>query len=307
MSSEGGRVAVVAALLANLGIAASKFVAWALTGSSAMLAEAVHSVADTGNQGLLLFGRRRAGRAASPLHPFGHGVERYFYGFVVALVLFSLGSMFALYEGYLKITDPHHVEQPLVAFIVLGVAILLESASLRTAVRESLRSKGKSSWVGFVRHAKAPELPVVLLEDVAALLGLLFALAGVTLAEVTGNARWDGVGSVAVGVLLFVVALILGTEMKSLLIGEGAEPGVVARIEAALVDGRHITRVVHLRTMYLGPEELLVATKVALAPGLDVGEVARAIDEAEARVRAVVPIARPMYVEPDLYRPELSG
>ena len=293
---------MLAALLANLGIAVSKFVGFLVTGSTSMLAESVHSVADTGNQGLLLFGRRQAGRPADAAHPFGHGRDRYFYAFVVALVLFSLGSLFAIYEGYHKVADPQEIDSPAVALGILGVAVLLEGFSFRTAIHESNAVRGTRGWVQFVRRSKSPDLPVVLLEDFAALVGLLFAIGGVALAEITGNARWDGAGSIAIGVLLGLVAAVLAVEMKSLLIGEGAEASVVARIETALADGEHITRVIHLRTMYLGPDELLVATKVALRPGLGMADVAAAIDAAEARVRAVVPIARPLYIEPDLYR-----
>ena len=307
MSAEGGTKAVLAALLANLGIAVSKFVGFLVTGSTSMLAESVHSVADTGNQGLLLFGRRQAGRPADAAHPFGHGRDRYFYAFVVALVLFSLGSLFAIYEGYHKVSDPQALDSPAVAFGILGVAVLLEGFSFRTAIHESNAVRGSRGWVQFVRRSKSPDLPVVLLEDFAALVGLVFALAGVAVAEITGNPRWDGVGSIAIGVLLGLVAAVLAVEMKSLLIGEGAEAAVVARIEAALADGEAITRVIHLRTMYLGPDELLVATKVALRPGLGMAEVAAAIDAAEVRVRAVVPIARPLYIEPDLYRAMADG
>lgn len=302
MSAEGSPRAVIAALLANLGIAVSKFVAFLVTGSSAMLAESVHSVADTGNQGLLLFGGRRARREADAQHPFGHGGERYFWAFVVALVLFSLGSLFALYEGYEKVAHPHPVETPVVAVVVLVVALGLEGLSFRTAVREAQPLRAGQSWVAYVRRSKAPELPVVLLEDLAALVGLSLALGGVLLAAATGDARWDGVGSLAIGALLGAVAAVLAVEMKSLLIGEAAAPDSVRRIEAALVDGTRITRVIHLRTMHLGPDELLVAAKVGVAPGLDLAAVAAAIDDAEARVRAEVPIARPMYLEPDLYR-----
>jgi cation diffusion facilitator family transporter len=298
--------AVVAALLANFGIAVSKFVGFLVTGSTAMLAEAVHSVADPGNQALLLFGKRQAGRPADPAHPFGYGRNRYFYGFVVALVLFSLGSLFAIYGGVRKVAHPHGLDSPAVAIGILGVAIVLEALSFRTAVHESNRVRAGNSWVAFIRRSKAPELPVVLLEDFAALVGLVFAMGGVVAATVTGDARWDGAGSIAIGALLGVVATVLAVEMKSLLIGESAEPATVADIAAALVDGTTITRIIHLRTMHLGPEELLVAAKVALAPGLSMAQVAAAIDDAEVRVRARVPIARPMYLEPDLYR-DLAG
>jgi cation diffusion facilitator family transporter len=302
MSATESPRAVIAALLANLGIAIAKFVAFLITGSSAMLAEAVHSVADTGNQGLLLLGGRQARREADPKHPFGYGRERYFWAFVVALVLFSLGSLFALYEGYEKVAHPHPVESEFVAIGVLLVAIVLEALSFRTAYTEANPLRNGMGWLTYIRRSKAPELPVVLLEDTAALAGLVFALTGVVLAVATDNARWDGAGSLAIGALLGVVAAVLAVEMKSLLVGEGAPRDVVGRIEQVLVDGTRITRVIHLRTLHLGPDELLVAAKVGLAPGLDIADVAAAIDDAEARVREIVPIARPIYLEPDLYR-----
>lgn len=299
MSAGGGTRAVVAALLANMGIAAAKFVAFAITGSSSMLAEGVHSVVDSGNQGLLLVGGRSARRRATPEHPFGYGRDRYVYGFLVALMLFSAGGLFALYEGVAKIRHPHELESALVAFVVLGVAIVLESFSLRTAVHESRALKGEQSWFGFIRHTKNPELPVVLLEDTAALIGLVLALLGVGLSVLTGDPVWDGIGTCAIGALLIVVAIVLVIETKSLLIGESAAPAQQHAIEAALV-GPGVERIIHLRTLHLGPDELLVAAKLAMPRGANLPGVAAAIDAAEARVRAAVPIARVIYLEPDL-------
>jgi cation diffusion facilitator family transporter len=308
MSSGGSRRAVVAALLANLAIAVAKFVAFAVTGAASMLAEAIHSVADTGNQALLMFGNRRAEREADERHPFGYGRDRYFYAFVVALVLFSLGSLFALYEGVHKILNPHKVEDPPVAFIVLGVAIVLESLSFRTAFRESRLIKPKGmSWPAFVRRTKQPELPVVLLEDTAALFGLVFAFVGVGVAVGTGDGRWDGAGTLAISALLAFVAIVLAVEMKSLLIGEAASSRNVAAIEAALLDGPEVSRVIHMRTMHLGPDELLVAAKIAVEHDETAAEVARGIDAAERRVRAAVPIAQLIYLEPDLDRGGAEG
>jgi cation diffusion facilitator family transporter len=291
MSSGGGTKAVLAALGANLGIAVIKFVAFAITGSSSMLAEGVHSVV----------GDRSARRRASPEHPFGYGRDRYVYGFLVALMLFSAGGLFALYEGVQKIRHPHHLDSPAVAIVVLLVAIVLEGLSLRTAVHESRGAKGKDSWIGFIRHAKSPELPVVLLEDTAALIGLLLALLGVVLATTTHQPVWDGVGTIAIGALLITVALILVVETKSLLLGESAAPAQLRAIEKALV-GDGVQRVIHLRTMHLGPEELLVGAKISLPPATTLTQVARTIDAAEARVRSAVPTARVIYLEPDLYR-----
>ena len=308
MSTEGGTRAIIAALFANAGIAISKFVAFIITGSSSMLAESIHSVADTGNQGLLLLGGRRARREATEQHPFGYGRERYFYAFVVALVLFSIGSLFALYEGIDKLRHPHHLDAPAVALGVLGVAIVLELFSFRTAYIESRKVKPEDvSWAGFIRHAKAPELPVVLLEDTAALLGLVFAFFGVSMTLVTDEPRWDGVGTVAIAVLLAAVAIVLAIEMKSLLIGESATAADVDKIRAALLDGPEISKIIHLRTLHIGPEELLVGAKVAVEHNDTAADIARGIDVAEERVRAAVPIARVIYLEPDLDRGQLRS
>ncbi len=307
-AGEGhGTGAILAALGANLAIAVAKFVGFLITGSSSMLAESVHSVADSGNQALLLVGGRRAKRAADDEHPFGYGRDRYFYAFVVALVLFSVGGLFSLYEGNHKLHEPEPLESAGVAIGILVFAILAESFSFRTAIRESRPLKGDDSWWGFVRHAKVPELPVVLLEDLAALVGLVLALAGVGLTVLTDEPRWDAVGTLGIGVLLLVVAVILAVEMKSLLMGEAAAKDAIARIRTALVDGSGITRVIHLKTMHLGPDELLVAAKVAMAPTLDLPGVARAINSAEERVRTAEPKARVMYLEPDLDRTPATG
>jgi cation diffusion facilitator family transporter len=301
MSASGGSKAIFAALGANLGIAVIKFIAFALTGSSSMLAEGVHSVVDSGNQGLLLRGGRLARRSATPAHPFGFGRDRYVYGFLVALMLFSAGGLFALYEGVEKIRHPHHLDSPLIAIGVLVVAIALESFSLRTAVRESRHLKGDDTWLGFIRHAKNPELPVVLLEDVAALVGLAFALGGVGLAVLTDEAVWDGIGTCAIGGLLITVAIVLVIETKSLLVGEAAAPAELTKIEAGLT-GPGVERIIHLRTMHLGPDELLVGAKLAMPAGATLPQIAAAIDDAERRVRAAVPSARVIYLEPDLDR-----
>ncbi|MBF5002074.1 cation diffusion facilitator family transporter [Nocardia sp. BSTN01] len=302
MSAGGGKKAIFAALSANAGIAVAKFVGAAITGSGSMLAEAVHSVADTGNQGLLLLGQKRAEQEADDLHPFGYGRNRYFYSFVVALVLFSLGSMYAIYEGVHKIQHPEELTSPVVAIVILAIASVLEGYSFMTAMRESAPLREGASWWRFIRNSRSPELPVVLLEDTGALIGLLIALAAVVLTVVTDNAIWDGIGTLGIGLLLGAIAVVLIVEMKSLLIGEGATPAQDAAIRAKLVDGERIDRVIHLRTEYLGPEEMLVAAKVSIVPGLEIADIAAAIDDAEARVRAAVPAARVMYIEPDLYR-----
>jgi cation diffusion facilitator family transporter len=299
---HGGNKAVLAALAANFGIAVTKFVAFLFTGSSSMLAESVHSLADTGNQGLLLLGRRRAKRDRDRTHQFGYGAERYFFAFVVSLVLFSAGGIFALFEGFDKVRHPHEVDDPWVAIGVLLVAMVLEALSFRTARAESKPLKGSHSWVAFVRHTKNPELPVVLLEDSAALAGLVFALIGVGLAALTGNGRWDGVGTLAIGVLLVAVAVTLAIETKSLLIGESAGDDVEQAIIDALLAGPEVERVIHLRTLHLGPDEILVAAKIAVAHDNTATMVAKGIDAAERRVRAAVRLGAVIYLEPDLDR-----
>ena len=307
MSASGGTKAIIAALLANAGIAVAKFVGYLVTGSSSMLAEAVHSVADTSNQGLLLLGGNRAKRAATSEHPFGYGRDRYFYSFVVALLLFSLGAIFALYEGIHKLEHPEPLTSPLVAVIILAIAIALEGFSFRTAIGESRELKGSSTWWQFIRQAKTPELPVVLLEDFGALIGLVLALLGVGLSVLTDNPVFDALGTIAIGLLLGVIAVILIVEMKSLLIGEGVVAPVLRRIVAAIEEGGPVQRVIHIRTQYLGPEELLVAAKIALKPCITVEDVAREIDAAEQRVRSAVPEARLIYLEPDLDRSAVRG
>ena len=303
MSTEGSVRSVVTALAANLGVGLAKFVAAAITGSASMLAEGVHSVADSGNQVLLLVGGRRSRRAPSELHPFGYARRRYIYAFLVAVVLFTLGGLYALYEGYHKIIDPHPLASPLVAVAVLLIAMALEGFALRTAVREANRTRGTRGWMHFVRRARAPELPVLLLEDSGALVGLTLALLGVGLTVLTGNGIFDGVASLCIGVLLATIA----GETTSLLIGEAAVPEQIDKIQAALLSAPGVDRVIHLRTLHLGPDELLVAAKIAVSSQADGGDIAATIDDAEARVRDALPIVRIIYLEPDVYRPEAAA
>ncbi|KAB1905922.1 cation diffusion facilitator family transporter [Micromonospora sp. AMSO31t] len=302
MSANGGTRAIVAALAANVGIAVTKFIAFLLTGSSSMLAESIHSVADSGNQGLLLLGGRRAKREATPEHPFGYGRERYIYAFIVAIVLFSVGGLFALYEAYHKAQHPEPItEWQWVPVAVLVIAIAMESFSFRTAIQESNQIRGNQSWVRFIRRAKAPELPVVLLEDFGALIGLVFALFGVGMTLITGNGMWDAAGTAMIGVLLVIIAITLAIETKSLLLGEGAERHDLAKIERAVTEGPEVERIIHMKTLYLGPEELMVAAKIGVAACETAEELARGINAVEARIRAAVPIARVIYLEPDIY------
>ena len=303
MSTSGGTKAIFAALMANLGIAVTKFAAYLLSGSSSMLAESVHSLADSGNQVLLLIGGKRASRAATEEHPFGYGRERYVYAFLVSIILFSVGGVFSIYEGVHKIQHPEPIERAWIPLTVLLIAIGLESFSLRTALKESAPERRGISILQFVRRAKAPELPVVVLEDIAALIGLVLALLGVSIAVLTDNGIFDGIGTVFIGLLLIIVAAILGVETKSLLIGEGASPADLAAIRGAVEGGSDVDRIIHMKTLYLGPEELLVAMKVSVAGTRSATDIAAAINAVEGRVRAAVPTARVLYIEPDIFDP----
>ena len=300
--TEGNTRAIVAALLANIGIAIAKFVAWMATGAASMLAEAVHSVADSANQALLLWGGRAAQRPATAEHPFGYGRERYFWAFVVSVVLFLLGGVFAISEGAQKLADPHDISSPGWAVGVLAVGFVLEGFSLRTAIREAQAVRGSASWWSFIRRAKSPELPVVLLEDSGALIGLALALTGVVLAAVTGNPLWDAAGSIAIGALLCVISVVLAIEMKSLLIGESASQHHIETLTATLTGHPDVLRLIHLRTVHMGPDEILVAAKVELRADLDFAGVAATIDVVEGALRAVVPSIAYLYIEPDVHR-----
>jgi cation diffusion facilitator family transporter len=298
---DGGRVAILAAFAANLGIAVAKFVGFVFTGAASMLAEAIHSLADTANQGLLFLGRARANRAPDAAHPFGYGRVRYFWAFIVALVLFLAGGVFAIVEAIDKLQHPHKVDSLAWAIAILLLAMVLEGSSLRTGMREARPAKGDQSWWAFIRHTKSPELPVVLLEDTGAIVGLGFALAGLVLAAITGNARFDAIGSLAIGVLLVAIAVTLAIEMHSLLLGESARPFEVEAIRKAMEAGDDVVRVIHMRTEHLGPDELLIGAKLEFSRDLTVPQLAAAINAAEARARAVIPERCVMYVEPDIF------
>ena len=314
MSTEGGTRAVVAALTANLFIAATKFGAWALTGASSMLAEAIHSMADSGNQALLLIGGKRSKRAADEEHPFGYGRERYIFAFIVSIVLFSVGGVFALYEAYHKWHEMAlgHPDSLLesrwwwVPLVILTAALVAEGMSFRTAVRESNKTRGKQRWSKFISAAKAPELPVVLLEDFAALIGLVFALFGVGMTLITHNGIFDVIGTALIGLLLVAVAVALAIETKSLLLGESASPEVRIKIAEALTGVDGVDRVIHMKTLHLGPEEILVAAKIAVPAAETASDVAETIDRAEIAIRDAEPMVTSLYLEPDIYRPDYT-
>ena len=294
-------------MLANLGIAVTKLIAALFSGSGAMLAEAVHSFADTINQVLLLVGGRRSTKAADEEHPFGYGRARFLYGFLVAIILFSVGGAYSIYEGIHKLQNPEPLEVPWLPIIVILISMVLEGFSFRTARHESLPFKGSGSWISFIRRAKAPELPIVLLEDTAALTGLFFALIGVGLTIITGNPLFDSIGTLLIGALLILVALILGIETKSLLIGEGASPENVATIRNAINAHPTVESLIHMKTLYLGPDELMIAAKVAFPKATRLVEIATAIDALEADIRNKIPTTRVIYIEPDLYHPPSEG
>ena len=300
MSSEGSTKAILAALGANIGIAITKFFAAAVSGSASMFAEGIHSVADSGNQVLLIIGGKRAKRQATATHPFGYGRSRYIYAFMVSIVLFSIGGLFSILEGWNKLSHPHELEQVWLPLTVLGIAIGLESFSLYTALKVAKEERGTASLYQFIRHAKSPELPVVLLEDMAALLGLVLAFGGVGLTVLTGDPIWDAIGTLAIGLLLVLVAVILGAETSSLLVGEGATADDTEKIETALGSTRGVNSIIHMKTLYLGPEELMVAAKIAVDVDITGKDIAAIIDDAEARIRAEVPTARVIYLEPDI-------
>ncbi len=298
----GNRKAILAALAANLGLAIAKLGGWLATGAASMLAEAVHSVADSGNQLLLLWGAASAERPATEDHPFGFARERYFWAFVVSLVIFALGSLFAIYQGISKLLHPHELTNPMVAVAILIAGIVMEGFSLRTAAIEATKQKKQLSWWAFIRRTKNPELPVILLEDLGALLGLALALLGIGLASLTGDPRFDALGSITIGVLLGVIAAVLAIEMRSLLIGEAASPEDRDAIRQALSETPSVERVIHMRTQHFGPDQLLVALKVQFEASLNTEGIADGINEAERRIRARVPVAKLIFIEPDIYQ-----
>ncbi|MFM2030417.1 MAG: hypothetical protein RI927_37 [Actinomycetota bacterium] len=302
MSTEGSMRAIIAALLANIGIAITKFIAAAFSGSASMFAEGIHSVADSGNQILLIIGGKRAKRAATAAHPFGYGRSRYIYAFMVSIVLFSVGGMFSILEGIEKLQHPHELEMVWLPLVVLGAAIVMESLSLRTAVIEANHVRHGKSWVQFIRHAKSPELPVILLEDLAALIGLVLAFGGVGLTVVTGDPIWDAIGTLAIGGLLVLVAIVLGLETSSLLVGEGATAEDTGKIRKALKNTDGVESIIHMKTLYLGPDELMVGAKIAVTEKVTGKQIAQIIDTAEENVRTAVAAARVIYLEPDIAR-----
>lgn len=301
MAAGGSTKVVLAAMAANGAIAIAKFVAFLFTGSSAMLAESIHSVADTSNQGLLLLGGKRAKKVADDRFQFGYGRERYFWAFVVAMVLFAVGGLFSFFEGLEKIRHPHEIESLGWAFGVLIFAMIGEFFAFRTAVVESNKVRGDRTWFQFVRTSRAPELPVVLLEDAGAMFGLVLAFVGIGLAAITGDPVWDGIGTLAIGVLLIIISIVLTIEMKSLLIGEAATVKDIETIKKTVSSAPKVERVIDLRSQHIGPEELLIAGKLEFTSGLTNRQLSDAIDVVESALRDALPHTLQIYLEPDQY------
>lgn len=288
---------IFAAMGGNLLIAVTKFVAAAVTGSSAMLSEGIHSVVDTGNQILLLLGMQRAKRPPSPQFPFGHGKEVYFWSFVVALLIFAVGSGVSLYEGVIHILDPEPIESPLVNYVVLGLGILFEGASWAFALNEFRKTKGKWSYVEAVHRGKDPSMFVVVFEDSAALLGLFVALAGVALSQWTGILIFDGIASVIIGLILGGTAIWLAMETKGLLIGESANRDVVASIRRLASEAEGIDEVNEVLTMHMGPNFVLVNLSVRFQRDASAERIERAIAALDRRIKQEHEIVKRIFVE----------
>ncbi|WP_156679846.1 cation diffusion facilitator family transporter [Sphingomonas profundi] len=294
-----GNIVLFGALAANLGIAVAKFVAAAITGSSSMLTEGVHSLVDSGNQLLLLYGQRRAARPPDATRPFGYGRELYFWAFVVAILIFAVGAGVSIYEGYLHIVAPEPLSDPLVNYIVLGVAVLLEGSSWFIAIREFDKTRGDSGWWQAIHQSKDPAGFIVLFEDSAALIGLVVAAIGVWASHWWGDPRLDGYASIAIGLILAAVAVVLARESKGLLIGERADPAVVERVRAAVAARPEITHVNHVRTIHTSPDTVFVAISADFEDSLPMGKAETLIEGIEAELRAAMPELRSIYIRPE--------
>lgn len=300
MAAGESKKAILAAMFANGGLAIAKFVAWGLTRSGSMLAEATHSVADTGNQVLLLVGESRAKRGPTKRRPFGSSREAYFMPFIVAIILFTLGAGFAAHEGIEKLRHPEELGSLRVAVIVLVIGIVLETGSFATAIRAANPLREGATWWRFIRSTKAASLAVVLLEDAAALIGLVLALIGVSLAAATGDPMWDAIGTLTIAALLASVAVLMAMETHSLLIGEAPDADEDAALRNAILAEDGIDEIIVLRAEHRGPEDLLVTAKVRVDPDLTASALAERIGAAERRARDAVPAARYMFIEPEI-------
>lgn len=297
MSVSSSKKVIFAALAGNSLIAVTKLAAAIFTGSSAMLSEAIHSAVDTGNQGLLLYGLKRSGRAPDKQHPFGYGMELYFWAFVVALLIFAVGSGVSIYEGIHKITDPHPLTSVYINYIVLGLAIVFEAGAWYVAFRAFRHQKGSRTLWRAIRASKDPSIFAVLLEDTAALLGLLIALVGIFLGEVLGIPELDGVASILIGLLLAAIAILLAIETKGLLVGESADPRLVERLQLTAGKSPGVRRVNEVLTMHLGPHDILLNLSVDFRDSLTAEEIEDEIEAMERRIRKAVPEVKRIFVE----------
>lgn len=299
--ASGWRANIVlfAALAANIGIAVAKFVAAAITASSSMLTEGVHSLVDSLNQILLLYGQRRARRAPDAEHPFGYGRELYFWAFVVAILIFGLGAGVSIYEGWLHIAEPEPLRDPLVNYIVLGIAMAMEGTSWAIAIRAFAASKGDAGWWQAIRESKDPAGFIVLFEDSAALAGLIVACIGIWASHAWGDPRIDGVASIAIGLILAAVATLLAREAKGLLIGERANPALIRQVRTMLEAEPWITRVNHVRTIHTAPDRVFVAISADFDDLLAMGEAETLIERIEARLKAALPQLSSIYIRPE--------
>jgi cation diffusion facilitator family transporter len=308
MSVKGeSKIAVIAAIVGNLTIAIIKFIAAALTGSSAMIAEGIHSLVDTGNGALVLLGMRRSKAPADAGHPFGHGMELYFWTLIVAISIFGIGGGMSVYEGVLHIMQPTPVENPWPAYIVLAISFLVEGASFLVAMREFGRARGSRRAFEYIRNSKDPSLFTVVFEDSAAMLGLVVAFLGVSLGQLTGNPYFDGAASIIIGLILMGVAWLLARETKGLLIGEGVEPEVLARMRDIVASDEAVEHVGDIRTLYLGPNDLLVNLDVAFRPTLRSKGIHDAIGRIEAGLTSAYPEVKRVYIEVDAVRDVLKA
>ena len=292
-------IVLYGALAANLGIGVAKFIAAGITGSSSMLNEGVHSVVDSGNQILLLYGQKRAKRGPDAIHPFGYGRELYFWAFVVAILIFALGAGISIYEGWLHVRDPEPLRDPTVNYIVLAIAFALEGASWTIAVREFRRSKGDAGWWQAIHESKDPPGFIVLFEDSAALAGLVIAGLGVWLSHSLNDPRIDGVASILIGLVLGLVAILLAREAKGLLIGERADPAVVETIRAIVADRPWISHVNHIRTIHTAPDSIFAAISADFVDNLPMGAAETMIEMLEDDLRRAVPSLSSIYIRPE--------
>ncbi|MDE0279928.1 MAG: cation diffusion facilitator family transporter [Gammaproteobacteria bacterium] len=301
-SIHGSRKVIFAAMAGNSLIATTKFIAAGITGSSAMFSEAIHSVVDTGNQCLLLYGLKRSGKPADARHPFGYSMELYFWTFVVAILIFSLGAGLSIYEGVSKLQNPHTIQKPLVNYIVLGFAMLFEGAAWWVALHEFRKTKGALSYIKAIQRSKDPTVFTVLFEDSAAMLGLCAALIGISLAQITGNPVFDAIASIVIGVILACTAALLAYESKGLLIGEAARPRVIGSIRRIVNGHEGIISINELLTMHFGPRDILLCLSVDFVDGISASEVESTISDMEADIKSAHPEITRVFIEAQSWR-----